>query len=44
LGDKRKEGFTINRCIDTRVQCPAKVHICLRYITRQKVLNGHQVC
>ena len=31
LGDKRQEGLTLNRRIDTRVQCPAKmhVHLCL---------------
>ena len=27
LGDKRQEGLIVNRRIDTRVQCPAEMHV-----------------
>ena len=32
MGDKRREGLTVNRCIDNKVQYPAKTHFQLQLL------------
>ena len=32
LCDKRQDGLTVNRRIDTRVACPAEIHVRLRFL------------
>jgi len=32
LCDKRQDGLTVNHRIDTRVACPAEMHVCLRFL------------
>jgi len=36
LCDKRQDGLTVNRRIDTRVECPPEMHIYLRLLPLQR--------
>ena len=36
LSDKRQDGLTVNRRIDTRVACPAEIHVRLRFLFNRK--------
>jgi len=36
LSDKRQDGLTVNRRIDTRVECPIKMHVRLRLLPHQR--------
>ena len=44
LKDKRQEGLTVNRHIDSTIYYHAEVHIWLGTLTHEKGLKGHHVC
>ena len=36
MEDKRQEGLTVNRCIDTKVHCSAEMYIRLRLLSDRR--------